>query len=102
MPIIPIQTNDNTITDIELMSKIIGEALLNAYDEGYIFPNSKGDLKPSFNTQNLICIHTHCKGIGDGVYFRVKEEGQEVVYDRSFEKLEEELFNIENYDTVKN
>ena len=102
MPIIPIQIKNNTITDIVLMSKIIVDSLRNAYDEGYIEPDKQGNLKPPFNTEYLKAIHTYCKGIGDGIYFRVKEGGKEVIYDNSFELVEKKLFNIENYDTIAN
>ena len=111
---------NNKITDLALMHKILNKALESAYKQGKIkyierkVENNLVTLQPPFDKDKLICIHAYCRGIGYGTYFRVKERSEalhkdsfykfwiQVVYNSSFEKLSKEQSDITNYNTITN
>ncbi len=70
------------ITDKETIEKITSFCLFSAYEHGHIHTNVEGELTYDqvfpFDIDEMAGIHTHCQGIGDGVYFRLKNND---VYD---------------------
>lgn len=88
------------ITDPLHIAKALNNILLDLQEEGLIIPNKDGDLKLDrhfpFSASDIKGIHTHKIGIGDGVFFRLKD-------DRVFDKYGDEHEQDKSlYDTVPN
>ena len=65
------------ITDPMGIARAINSALQSAYEQGHITPDQDGNLKPEqiwpWNASQVIGVHTHLKGVGDGVWFRIND-----------------------------
>ncbi len=59
------------------ISKVINNELKNAFQEGIITPNKKGELLPEmlfpFTPNDILGIHTYFSSVGDGVFFLLKD-----------------------------
>jgi hypothetical protein len=79
------------ITDKQTIYNILANCLLE---------NEEAPAKPPFDPANIIAVHTNLKGVGDGVYFRVKKNGKEQVFNSILEPLEPT--DLKYYDGTKN
>jgi len=65
------------ITDSRDIARAINAVLINHYEEGEITPDENGNLNPSqiwpWDVSQVVGIHTHMKGVGDGVWFRLND-----------------------------
>ena len=89
------------IRDLGKIAKIINNTLVNAYEEGEIKADDNGDLKPShiwpWDVSQVVGVHTHLKGVGDGVWFRLNDG---TVWNQYGEC--EVIAKDSGFDTVKN
>lgn len=88
------------ITESKAISEILRSILLESWEESLIEPDNNGNIKPEqlfpFHVHEILGIHTHKIGVGDGVFFRLKD-GR--VFDRYGEEQEPDQTL---YDTVSN
>jgi hypothetical protein len=65
------------IDDLTQVAKILNQSLVELYEDGEITPDEDGMVRPSmvypFNVSELIGVHTHQIGTGDGVWFRLRD-----------------------------
>lgn len=65
------------ITDMQQISKIMGNTLNELYEDGEILPNADNNLMWEdhfpFETTEVLGVHTHKVGVGDGVWFRLSD-----------------------------
>jgi hypothetical protein len=65
------------ITDPMKIAKAINGVLLSRYEDGDIQPDEHGDLKPEmlwpWHVSQVIGVHTHMNGVGDGIWFRLND-----------------------------
>ena len=57
------------IKDLMAIDQIMINTLLNAHEEGDLTP----DMGYPFSLSQVIGVHTHMKGVGDGVWFRLED-----------------------------
>ena len=72
---IPLGKDDSI--DLIMLAQIINKCLTEAYDQGFIEADEHGDITIdklfSFDPNKVVHVHTHLKGQGDGVYFRLDD-----------------------------
>lgn len=83
------------------IAKAINNVLTNAHKEGEIQPDENGDLKPEmlwpWSSSQVVGLHTHLKGVGDGVWFRLIDGTVWNVYGEC-----EVIAQEEDFDTINN
>jgi hypothetical protein len=90
------------MTDHDTIARVLQNVLRDRYQDGDIEPDANGYLLPSmlypWHESQLMGVHMHRKGFGDGVYFRLKDGS---VWNAYGEPCTGEI-GLDQFDTVAN
>lgn len=57
----------------EQLAQVIQRQLRQCWEQGFMKPNEDGHLVPPFPPADIVGLHTHKLGVGDGVWFRLED-----------------------------